>query len=304
MKEINKIMYCPKCGTKALDGAGFCQNCGIKLNADTPAVQSAPILIPDNQIHQSGVVPPNIPEKKNSQKISLGIIGSVVVIAMIAIVLILRGRTKYSNELLFDDLPATRFFEMTRDEVINKKERISLSQTYADEEKEFLFQYSSSGQHLSEEDFVQDGIGSNDIETARQILIEWFQRHPIKHDITLRFTEEAVDTGYDSRYLVYEVYIEQEEYGILRIDPDTGNMVMDSVSDSYGNWVSIQAAMEQWYLVYYWGCTDDSGYYSEPLGGSLYVMYDETGTELLEYDAIDDSFAICNWDICCSVEVE
>lgn len=190
------------------------------------------------------------------------------------------------------------------DEVINKEERISLSQTYADEEKEFSFQYPSSWQHLSEEDFVQDGIGSNDIETARRILIEWFQRHPIKHDITLRFTEEAVDTGYDRRYLVYEVYIEQEEYGILRIDPGTGNMVMDSVSDSYGNWVSIQAAMEQWYLVYYWGCTDDSGYYSEPLGGNLYVMYDETGTELLEYDAVGDSFAICNWDICCSVEVE
>lgn len=37
---------------------------------------------------------------------------------MIAIVLILRGRTKYSNELLFDDLPATRFFEMTRDDII------------------------------------------------------------------------------------------------------------------------------------------------------------------------------------------
>ena len=26
-------MFCPKCGAKVLDGAGFCQKCGAKLNA-------------------------------------------------------------------------------------------------------------------------------------------------------------------------------------------------------------------------------------------------------------------------------
>lgn len=32
-------MFCPKCGTKALDGAKFCQKCGAKLILDSDGVQ-------------------------------------------------------------------------------------------------------------------------------------------------------------------------------------------------------------------------------------------------------------------------
>ena len=57
-------MFCPKCGTKAVEGAGFCQKCGAKLIVDVPVERPAetPRTSP---VQQTTTAPANISVKKN-----------------------------------------------------------------------------------------------------------------------------------------------------------------------------------------------------------------------------------------------
>ena len=141
-------------------------------------------------------------------------------------------------------------------------------------------------------------------EAAKVILLDWFDRHPLVHDVVLQFKDEVVDAEDGSgRYLLYEMYLDQGEYGALYVNPDNGDMIMDSVINGYGSWSSIQVPMDQWYLEYYWGWTDDSGYYSEFYRDDLYIVYNEMGYEILEYYSESDAYSICDCDITYSVEV-
>lgn len=134
-------------------------------------------------------------------------------------------------------------------------------------------------------------------EAARPIIIDWFERHPLMEHIRVQFTNELTDVkGDGEKYLVYEMYwISGEIYGTFYVNPNNGNMVMNSVMEN-GNWLSIQETMDQWYLEYYWGWTDNSGYYSENYSEDIIVIYDETGIEILEYSSNYDSYVICNFD--------
>lgn len=88
-------MFCPKCGTKALEGARFCQKCGAKLILDEPAAQSA-AESSANSKNQSGGTPKEAPAKKKSKKLPI-IIGIAVLVALVAIVIALNreGKTDY-----------------------------------------------------------------------------------------------------------------------------------------------------------------------------------------------------------------
>lgn len=108
--------------------------------------------------------------------------------------------------------------------------------------------------------------------------------------------EQAVDAGDGTSYLLYVMYMEQEEYGIFGVNPDTADIIMDSLLDSQGNLETIQVLMDQWYLEYYWGWTDDSGYYSEPYAEDIYEVYNGEGALILEYRPSNDSYAICDYD--------
>lgn len=142
-------------------------------------------------------------------------------------------------------------------------------------------------------------------ETARQILLEWFDRHPLKHDIRIRFMNEAVNAGRGGeRYLVYEVDTIWGEYGTLYVNPTDGDMIMEAITDGTGNWVSIHVSIDQWYLEYYWGLTEDSGYYFEYYADDIYEVYDEMENLILEYNAERDSYTICNFDGYCFVEYD
>lgn len=79
-------MFCPKCGTQALDGAAFCQKCGAKLIiGDTE--QQAAASTPAGQVQSRANNPQSdIPQKKKSKKlpIILAAIGLVFVVILIA----------------------------------------------------------------------------------------------------------------------------------------------------------------------------------------------------------------------------
>lgn len=138
-------------------------------------------------------------------------------------------------------------------------------------------------------------------EAANSILLDWFDRHPLMQNIIVQFMNQSVKDENESICLVYEMYMAQGRYGIFNIDPDSGEMTMDSFLDNDGHWSSVQVSMDQWYLEYYWGITDESGCYLEQYGDSLYAIYDREGSEILEYNAVRDSYAICDWDLYCSV---
>lgn len=131
-------MFCPKCGTKAIDGAAFCQKCGATLVQDAePAHTSAEseAIPPLKPVEGGSILSKTVPEKeqnnapkitapvqddadkgKRSKKRGMGFI-ALILIAAVAAIVILGGKTKYPDELLYDGLPASRFLEMTREDI-------------------------------------------------------------------------------------------------------------------------------------------------------------------------------------------
>ena len=75
-------MFCPKCGTKALDGAGFCQKCGTKLIADASAQPATPN--PANPTQPAGKPSAAVPKKRKPKKLLI-ILGAVFALIMILI---------------------------------------------------------------------------------------------------------------------------------------------------------------------------------------------------------------------------
>ncbi len=102
-------MFCPKCGTKAIDGAEFCQKCGTKLITDEPVKPSAEMpsvdsVQPTNPSQQPNPVQPPDPspvnqtpkKKKSKRPVIIGaIIATVVLVAIVVVVLIWSGRIDY-----------------------------------------------------------------------------------------------------------------------------------------------------------------------------------------------------------------
>lgn len=134
------------------------------------------------------------------------------------------------------------------------------------------------------------------VDAALQILVDWFQRHPLMHDIKVESMEEALDAGDGTIYLLYLLYIEGEEYGFFGVNPDAGDVVMKLLPDSQGDLIEIHVPMDQWYLESYWGWTDDSGYHSELYTDDIYEVYNGEGALILEYHPSNDSYAICDYD--------
>jgi len=69
--ERKIAMFCPKCGTKAIEGADFCQKCGAKLIKDAPITQvSAAPPSPDKDSIKS-IVPEQKTQKSFAQKATI-----------------------------------------------------------------------------------------------------------------------------------------------------------------------------------------------------------------------------------------
>lgn len=169
--------------------------------------------------------------------------------------------------------------------------------------------YTITAANTAEEDIVPYDV--YDQEAALQNMLDWFERHPLQHNIRIRFMEEAVDGGNGSgKYLKYELDMAEELdtayelYGSFYVNPDNGDMVMESTTGGWERIKSVQVPMDQWYLEYYWGWTDDSGYYTESYNESSYTIYDDMDYELLEYHGEDDTYVICNSDTVYFIEYD
>lgn len=85
-------MFCPKCGTKAIEGAEFCQKCGAKLITDS-AVQPTPISPVQHIQSQSA----DLSAKKKSKKLPI-ILGAVVLVVAAIIFIVLNREDKIDYE--------------------------------------------------------------------------------------------------------------------------------------------------------------------------------------------------------------
>jgi len=116
-------MFCPKCGTQAIDGAEFCQKCGAKLIVDTSVSQPAGVQTSTGQTQLPSKSPVETPKKKKSKKLLIGIVAAAV-IAVVAITIVLSGGSGGDEPTLFqlaeDVSPMTEFgFDATYGDVFH-----------------------------------------------------------------------------------------------------------------------------------------------------------------------------------------
>ncbi len=107
------MMFCPKCGTKALDDAEFCQKCGAKLIADTPVGQSA-----SAHPASSAQVPTQTPrsgfeKKKSKLPIILGVVAALIIVLVIIAVI---GSKVGSNPSTDNSQPPAGYLTYTNTE--------------------------------------------------------------------------------------------------------------------------------------------------------------------------------------------
>ena len=133
-------MFCPKCGTKALDGAEFCQKCGARLPADSAEPKQAKVA---DQQAQPGNDPADTLKKKKPRK--LPVILGVLVLIVVAFIAVNSGNLAERGEQAKKD-----------EEYIASQQSaaVSLSETYTNEEEGISFKYPSAWVPVSEDEFI------------------------------------------------------------------------------------------------------------------------------------------------------
>lgn len=129
-------MFCHKCGAQIVEGAAFCQKCGVKLPADN-SEQTLPNMAdhqaqPDNE-------PTSVPKKKQGKKlpIILGVLGILVLLFIII-----------------------AFFSGNKDAATGGNKNsvdpsgVNLSQSYTNEEEGISFKYPKAFVPISEEEYI------------------------------------------------------------------------------------------------------------------------------------------------------
>lgn len=89
-------MFCPKCGTKVIEGAAFCQKCGEKLNFnDTtqPAVDS-----PATPTRQASGASGSAPQKKKKKTLPIVLGIAVILILLLVIIASIGGNDEPSSQ--------------------------------------------------------------------------------------------------------------------------------------------------------------------------------------------------------------
>lgn len=103
-------MFCPKCGTKTLDGAEFCQKCGAKLIVDVPTEQSA-ATSRANPPQQSKPSLENTSEKKKS-KLPI-ILGAAAALILVLVIIAAIGGKAGSNPSTDSSQPPAGYLTYT-----------------------------------------------------------------------------------------------------------------------------------------------------------------------------------------------
>jgi hypothetical protein len=104
--------YCTKCGKELTKGAGFCQNCGVKIElSQEPVIPAAPV--PTQPVVQPQQTPPQTqpvpfkPPKKSKKKL-FGIIGIIIILTVVVIaslfLFVLKGNDSTSTNTAETDI--------------------------------------------------------------------------------------------------------------------------------------------------------------------------------------------------------
>lgn len=112
-------MFCPKCGTKSLDGATFCQECGAKLIVND-AEQQVAASTPARQTQlQTRHVSLDMPKKKKFNKLPI-IIGAVALVFVAVIAINWNGKNDYEATVRAHQPFISQGTSLTYGEVLDK----------------------------------------------------------------------------------------------------------------------------------------------------------------------------------------
>lgn len=120
-------MFCPKCGAKVLDGAGFCQKCGAKLNA---ADAERELLNTADHQTQPEKTQASVPKKRRRKKLPI-VLGALAVLIVFVIIIASRGGSKEPVDAA----------------------GVNLSETYTNENEGISFKYPKAWVPVSEEEY-------------------------------------------------------------------------------------------------------------------------------------------------------
>lgn len=249
----------------------------------------------------------NNPGKKRSRK---GLWFLIVAEIVMIVILQLTGRLVAKHVIdSFGD-----YYDESDDDLDSNLNEDFYEDSYGDLDEDFLDDANEDLLVEHSEDLVS--IQGEDIEdsmkdvaqyegAAREIIMEWFSRHPLQHNFRIEFMNETTNTEDGSGiYLNYEMYWGDDEwYGTFHVNLDTGDMVMDSMIMATGPTI-VQKSMDQWYLEDYWFLGEDMGGYFEDYGNGIYGMYNSNETLVLEYSAERDAYVICDYDGQCFIEYD
>lgn len=252
----------------------------------------------------------NNPGKKRSRK---GLWFLIVAEIAIVVILQLTGRLVAKHVMeSFDD-----YYDESDDDLDNDLNDDFYEDSYGDSDddsiddadEDLLVEHSEDLVSIQGENIEDSMIDTAQYEeSAREIITEWFSRHPLQHNFRIVFMNETADTEDGSGiYLNYEMYWDDDEwYGSFYVNPASGDMIMDSMITATGI-TTVQEPMDQWYLEDYWFLGEDLGGYSELYEDDIYFLYNgynEDGNPILEYYAENDSYRICDYDGQCLIEYD
>ena len=241
----------------------------------------------------------NNPGKKRSRK---GL--WFLIAAEIAIIVILQLTGRLVAKHVIDSY--VDYYDESDDDLDNSLNAGFYEDSLDDANEDLLVEHSEDLVSIQGEDIEDSMMDVAQYEGAvREIIMEWFSRHPLQHNFRIEFMNETMNAEDGSGiYLNYEMYWGDDEwYGSFCVNPASGDMIMDSMIMATGPTI-VQESMEQWYLEDYWFLGEEMGSYLEDYGDGIYGIYNSNETLVLEYYAESDAYVICDYDGQCFIEYD
>ncbi len=266
-------MFCPNCGTKALDNAEFCQQCGAKLLAGAEEKKQTETSAWQTQV-QSGQYPIGAPEKKGKKwPIILGIAAGIICLLVILVVIV--GGSISSKKQSQEDSKEENLSEKNLSEM-------DLSETYTNEEEGISFQY-PSGWKLVREDKFADYIKEEEYDLV--LLVNENDDQPEENSMIWISKFEAMPQEIDAFFTDDENFASIFELENDAIAKDTSMTKIDGVAART--------------ITYTYVDEDSMGYqsYFYAVGSTLYRISfcyagESAGNRQKLFDAIIDSYKI------------
>lgn len=275
-------MFCPNCGTKALDNAEFCQSCGAKLIVDAVEKKQPETSTWQTQV-QPRQYPTGTPEKKKGKKwpIILGVAG--VLLCLLVILAVMGGNDSSKNQSQ------------------ENSTGVNLSETYTNEEEGISFKYPSGWKPLSEEEVnsILDSLenkeyyyylvmlaNENDDKPEEKIYMEVAKFDTTPQELDYFFTD-------DEKFLsILDEDIFVQDNSIIEIDGVTARRVTYIKGDELGGQCYFYAVGSRLYRIdfnYIWEFAGDKQKFFDAIIDSYKITATETaavGSDLAQGNRI------------------